>query len=69
VTEKKGTSPISEISPKRSPEERNIRKQLGKVRRNLAASTNTNMRNSWESKITTYKAQLVKAEARARFIK
>jgi len=69
VTETKGTKPVSEISPKRSPEERNIRKQLGKVRRYLAASTNTNMRNSWESKITTYKAQLVKAEARARFIK
>ncbi len=69
MTEKKGTSPISEISPKRSPEERNIRKQLGKVRRYLAASTNTNMRNSWESKITVYKAQLVKAEARARLIR
>jgi hypothetical protein len=67
VTEKKGTTPISEISPNRSPEERNIRKQLGKVRRYLAASTNPNMRSSWESKITTYKAQLVKAEARARF--
>ena len=67
MTEKKGTSPISEISPKRSPEERNIRKQLGKVQRYLAASTNPNMRNSWESKIVIYKAQLVKAEARARF--
>jgi hypothetical protein len=69
VTEKKGTSPTTEISPKRSPEEANIRRQLSKVRRYLAASTNTNMRNSWESKITIYKAQLVKAEARARFIK
>jgi hypothetical protein len=67
VTEKKGTAPASEISPKRSPEERNIRKQLANVRRYLAASTNDNMRNSWESKITIYKAQLVKAEARARF--
>jgi hypothetical protein len=68
VIEKKGTSPISEISPKRSPEERNIRKQLANVQRYLAASTNPNMRSSWESKITVYKAQLVKAEARARFI-
>ena len=67
MTEKKGTKPASEISPKRSPEERNIRKQLGKVSRYLAASTNSNMRSSWESKIVVYKAQLVKAEARARF--
>jgi len=67
VIEKKGTSPISEISPKRSPEERNIRKQLANVQRYLAASTNANMRSSWESKIIVYKAQLVKAEARARF--
>jgi hypothetical protein len=68
VTEIKGTRPIPEISPKRSPEERNIRKQLGKVRRYLAASTNSNMRSSWESKIAIYKTQLAKAEARARFI-
>ncbi len=69
MTEKKGTSPKSEISPKRSPEERNIRKQLANVQRYLAASTSPSMRNSWESKIVVYKAQLVKAEARARFIK
>jgi hypothetical protein len=66
MTEKKGTSPISEISPKRSPEERNIRKHLGRVRRNLAASTNGNMRSLWETRITRYEAQLVKAEARVR---
>jgi hypothetical protein len=32
----RGKLPISEVSPKRSPEEANIRKQLGKVRRYLA---------------------------------
>ena len=69
MTEIKGARPVSEIIPKRSPEERNIRKQLGKVRRYLAASTDANMRSSWESKIVIYKAQLVKAEARARFIR
>jgi hypothetical protein len=69
VTEKKGNSPLSEISPKRSAEERNIRKQLANVQRYLAASTNANMRSSWESKIIVYKAQLVKAEARARYIR
>jgi hypothetical protein len=69
VTEIKGTSPVSEISPKRNPEERNIRKQLGRVRRNLAASTNPNIRSLWEGRITTCKTQLAKAEARARFIK
>jgi hypothetical protein len=65
VTEKKGTSPDSEISPNRSPEERNIRKQLGRVRRNLAASTNSNMRSLWEGRITTCETQLAKAKARA----
>jgi hypothetical protein len=68
VTEIKGARPGSEIIPKRSPEERNIRKQLGRVRRNLAASTNTNMRSLWEGRITTCKTQLAKAEARARFL-
>ncbi len=69
MIEKKGATPISGISPKRNPEERNIRKQLGRVSRYLAKSTDANMRNSWESKIVVYKAQLVKAEARARFTK
>jgi hypothetical protein len=68
VTEKKGTSPVSEIGPKRNPEERNIRKQLGRVRRHLAASTNSNMRSLWETRITRYEMQLAKAEARARHI-
>ncbi|MGA2137651.1 MAG: hypothetical protein ABSH14_02200 [Verrucomicrobiia bacterium] len=67
-----GTLPISKVhpkqSPKRSPEERNIRKQLGKVRRYLAKSTDANMRSSWESRIAVYETQLAKAEARARFI-
>jgi hypothetical protein len=65
----KGALPDSAVQPIRSPEERNIRKQLGKVRRYLAKSTNANMRNSWESRITIYEAQLVRAEARARFIR
>ena len=68
MTQIKGTLPVSEISPKRSPEERNIRKQLGNVRRYLAKSTDANMRSSWESRIAVYEAQLEKAEARARFI-
>jgi hypothetical protein len=68
MTQTKGTLPISEDSSKRSPEERNIRKQLGKVRRYLAKSTDANMRSSWENRITVYEAQLVKAEARARYI-
>jgi hypothetical protein len=68
MTQMKGTMPISEVGSKRSPEERNIRKQLGKVRRYLAKSTDANMRSSWESRITVYEAQLAKAEARARFI-
>ena len=68
VIQIKGTLPVSEVRPKRSPEERNIRKQLGKVRRYLAKSTAANMRSSWESRITIYEAQLAKAEARARFI-
>jgi hypothetical protein len=68
MTQIKGTLPVSEISPKRSPEERNIRKQLGNVRRYLAKSTDATMRSSWESRIAVYEAQLEKAEARARFI-
>jgi hypothetical protein len=63
----KSTPPVSEIQAKQSPEERNIRKQLGNVRRYLAKSTNTNMRTAWESRIAIYEAQLAKAEARARF--
>ena len=68
MTQIKGTLPVSEIHPKRSPEERNIRKQLGKVRRYLAKSTDANFKSSWESRITVYEAQLVKAESRARHI-
>jgi hypothetical protein len=68
-----GTLPISKgqpkRSPERSPEERNIRKQLGKVRRYLAKSTDANMKTSWENRIIVYEAQLAKAEARARFIR
>ena len=68
MTQIKGTPPISEVGSKRSPEERNIRKQLGKVRRYLAQSTDANMRSWWENQIKTYETQLAKAEARARFI-
>jgi hypothetical protein len=66
MTPTKGTVPIS---PKRSPEERNIRKQIGKVRRYLAKSTDATYKSSWESRIRVYEGQLAKAEARARFIK
>jgi hypothetical protein len=69
MAQTKGTPPVSEIDRIRSPEERNIRKQLGKVRGYLAKSTDANFKNSWESRITIYEAQLVKAAARARFIK
>jgi hypothetical protein len=73
MTPTEGTLPISKVhpkqSPERSPEERNIRKQLGKVRRYLAKSTDANMRSSWESRITGYETQLAKVEARARFIR
>jgi hypothetical protein len=68
MVQTKSTAPVSEVHPKRSPEERNIRKQLGKVRRYLAKSTDANMKSSWENRIIVYEAQLVKAEARARFI-
>jgi hypothetical protein len=64
----KGTLPVSKIHPTRSPEERNIRRQLGKVRRYLAKSTDANFKSSWESRITIYEAQLVKAESRARHL-
>jgi hypothetical protein len=69
VIQTKGASPKSEVSRNRSPEEKNILKQMGKVRRYLAKSTDSNMRSSWESRIAVYEGQLVKAEARARFIK
>jgi hypothetical protein len=65
----KGAAPISEADRKRSPEERNIRKQLGRVRRYLAKSTDANFKFSWENRIIVYEAQLARAEARARFIK
>jgi hypothetical protein len=65
----KGTPPISDAGSKRTPEERNIRKQLAKVRRYLAKSTEPTFRSSWESRITVYEAQLARAEARARFIR
>jgi len=68
MTEIKGTLPMSEPHPTRSPEELNIRKQLGKVRRYLAKSTNGNIRSWWESRIKVYEAQLAKAGAHARFI-
>jgi hypothetical protein len=69
MTQIKGTLPISDVASKRSPEERNIRKQLGKVRRYLAKSTDANFQSSWENRITVYETQLARAEARARFIR
>jgi len=65
MTPTKGALPVSEVSRILSPEERNILRQLGKVRRYLAKSKAANMRSSWESRITIYEAQLAKAEARA----
>ena len=67
MTEINGSPPISKVSPERSPEERNIRKQLGNVRRSLAQSTNSNFKKWWESQIIVYEKQLVKANARACF--
>jgi len=69
MIETKFTPPVSEVRPKRSPEERNICKQLGKVHRYLAKSTDANMRSWWENQIKTYEKQLAKAEARACFIR
>jgi hypothetical protein len=69
MTQIKGALPISEVGSKRSPEERNIRKQLGKVRRYLAKSTDASFQSSWELRITVYETQLARAEARARFIR
>jgi hypothetical protein len=69
MVQTKGTLPVSETDRKRSPEERNIRKQLGRVRRYLAKSTDPNFKNSWEGRIAVYEGQLAKAETRARFIK
>ena len=68
MTQIKGTLPISEVGSKRSSEERNIIKQLGKVRRYLAKSTDTNFKSWWENQIKVYEAQMAKAEARGRFI-
>jgi hypothetical protein len=68
MTEIKGILPVTDIHPTRSPEERNIRKQLGNVRRYLAKSKADNGRSWWESRITVYEKQLKKAEARAGFI-
>jgi hypothetical protein len=67
VIQTKGALPISEADQKRSPEERNIRKQLGRVRRHLANSTDANIKFLWENRIVVYEAQLVRAEARAHF--
>jgi hypothetical protein len=69
MAQTKHTLPASEFHPKRSPEERNIREQLGKVRRYLAKSTAANVRSWWESRIKVYEAQLKKAEARAGIIR
>jgi hypothetical protein len=68
MTQIEGTLPISKVSPKHSPEERNICKQLGKMRRYLAVSTDANFSSSCENRIIVYEGQLAKAEARARFI-
>jgi len=69
MTQTKGALPISEVGSKRSPEERNIRRLLGKVRRHLARSTEATFKSSWESRVKVLEAQLATAEARARFIK
>jgi hypothetical protein len=69
MTQTTGTLSVSEVDPKRSPEERNIRRQLCNVRRYLAKTTADNAKSWWESRIKTYEKQLAKAEARARFIR
>lgn len=63
-----GKLPISKVQPKQSPEERNIRKQLAKVRRYFAKSADANIKAAWENRIAVYEVQLKKAEARARFV-
>ena len=65
MAQTKGTLPDPEISRKRSPEERNVRKQLADVRRYLDKSMSPSMRSIWESRIAICEKQLVKAEARA----
>jgi hypothetical protein len=65
----KGTPPVSEISRIRSPEERNICRQLSKVRRYLDKSMSPSIRTMWEGRIATYETQLAKAEVRAGVIK
>ena len=65
MIKKTGTLPKSEIVSKRSPEERNILRLLGRVRRNLAKSTNANISTWWEMQIGVLEKQLVKATARA----
>lgn len=62
-----GSTPISKVQPKRSPEEANIRKQLGRVRRYFAKSTDANIKTAWENRIAVYETQLKRAEARAKF--
>ena len=47
--------PSSEVDPKKTTNERDIGRQLGKVCRYLAKSTNANMRNFWEGRITILK--------------
>jgi len=69
MTVTKGTLPISAVGSKRNPEERNIRKQLGRVRRYFAKSTGAAFKGFWEDRIEVYEGQLAKAEARARFTK
>jgi len=69
MTPIKGPLPIPEAGSKRSPEERNIRRLLGRVRRNLAKSTQATFKSSWESRVKTLEAQLATAGVRARFIK
>lgn len=65
----KGTPPVPEISRIRSPEERNICRQLSKVRRYLDKSMSPSMRTLWENRIATYETQLAKAEVRAGVIR
>ena len=60
-----GRLPVPKVIRNRNPEERNIIRKLGKVRRYLTQSTTANMTSEWERLILRYEMQLVKAEARA----
>lgn len=65
MIESKKSSGSETVVRARSPEEQNIVRQLGKVRRYLAKAPTTFSRNAWESRIALCEKQLAKAKVRA----